>query len=76
MEVDSGQQMEFDFKLAQAFADMRQEHEEQIKLYKEEMEQTYVAKVIAGSSIARPNRCLVTSLHMCEDALPQVSDFL
>lgn len=64
VEVDSGRQMEFDCKLAQAFADMRQQHDEQMKLYKEEMEQTYVAKVIAGSSVARPNRCLVTSLHV------------
>lgn len=46
MEVDSGRQMEYEFKLAQALADMRQQHDDQIKLYKEEMEQTYVAKVI------------------------------
>lgn len=45
VEVDSGRQMELDFKLAQAFADMRQQHDDQIKLYKEEMEQTYVAKL-------------------------------
>lgn len=37
--------MEYDFKLAQALADMRQQHDEQVKLYKEEMEQTYQAKV-------------------------------
>ncbi|KAG1926014.1 lamin [Pimephales promelas] len=45
VEVDSGRQMEFDLKLAQAFADMRQQHDDQIKLYKEEMEQTYMAKL-------------------------------
>lgn len=45
VEVDSGRQMEYEFKLAQAFADMRQQHDDQIKLYKEEMEQTYVAKL-------------------------------
>lgn len=37
--------MEYEFKLAQALTDMRQQHDEQIKLYKEEMEQTYVSKV-------------------------------
>ncbi|XP_051764791.1 lamin-B1 [Ctenopharyngodon idella] len=45
VEVDSGRQMEYEFKLAQALADMRQQHDDQIKLYKEEMEQTYVAKL-------------------------------
>ncbi|RXN13929.1 lamin-B1 [Labeo rohita] len=45
VEVDSGRQMEYEFKLAQALADMRQQHDEQVKLYKDEMEQTYVAKL-------------------------------
>ncbi|KAK3550390.1 hypothetical protein QTP86_025196, partial [Hemibagrus guttatus] len=45
VEVDSGRQVEYEFKLAQALADMRQQHDEQVKLYKEEMEQTYVAKL-------------------------------
>ncbi|XP_017345330.1 lamin-B1 isoform X2 [Ictalurus punctatus] len=45
VEVDSGRQMEYEFKLAQALADMRQQHDDQVKLYKEEMEQTYVAKL-------------------------------
>ncbi|KAF7701299.1 lamin-B1 [Silurus meridionalis] len=45
VEVDSGRQMEYEFKLAQALTDMRQQHDEQVKIYKEEMEQTYLAKV-------------------------------
>ncbi|XP_036451270.1 lamin-B1 [Colossoma macropomum] len=45
VEVDSGRQIEYEFKLAQALADMRQQHDEQVKLYKEEMEQTYLAKL-------------------------------
>ncbi|XP_072564729.1 lamin-B1-like isoform X4 [Paramormyrops kingsleyae] len=45
VEVDSGRQMEYEFKLAQALTDMRQQHDEQVKLYKEEMEQTYHAKL-------------------------------
>ncbi|XP_058644332.1 lamin-B1 [Onychostoma macrolepis] len=45
VEVDSGHQMEFEFKLAAALADMRQQHDEQVRLYKDEMEQTYTAKL-------------------------------
>ncbi|KAG7476482.1 hypothetical protein MATL_G00083410 [Megalops atlanticus] len=45
VEVDSGRQVEYEFKLAQALAEMRQQHDEQVKLYKEEMEQTYMAKL-------------------------------
>ncbi|KAI4882666.1 hypothetical protein NFI96_014655 [Prochilodus magdalenae] len=45
VEVDSGRQIEYEFKLAQALADMRQQHDDQVKIYKEEMEQTYLAKL-------------------------------
>uniref|UniRef100_A0A8B9RI16 Lamin B1 n=1 Tax=Astyanax mexicanus TaxID=7994 RepID=A0A8B9RI16_ASTMX len=45
VEVDSGRQVEYEFKLAQALADMRQQHDDQVKVYKEEMEQTYMAKL-------------------------------
>ncbi|TTF71935.1 Lamin-B1 [Bagarius yarrelli] len=45
VEVDSGRQMEYEFKLAQALADMRQQHDDQVKLYKDELEQTYAAKL-------------------------------
>ncbi|KTG25060.1 hypothetical protein cypCar_00009401 [Cyprinus carpio] len=45
VEVDSGRQMEYEFKLAAALADMRQQHDEQVMLYKDEMEQTYMAKL-------------------------------
>ncbi|XP_061118626.1 lamin-B1 [Conger conger] len=40
-----GRQVEYEFRLAQALTDMRQQHDEQVKLYKEEMEQTYSAKL-------------------------------
>ncbi|XP_007252495.2 lamin-B1 [Astyanax mexicanus] len=45
VEVDSGRQVEYEFKLAQALTDMRQQHDDQVKVYKEEMEQTYMAKL-------------------------------
>ncbi|MBN3318387.1 LMNB1 protein, partial [Atractosteus spatula] len=50
VEVDSGKQNEYEFKLAQALAEMRQQHDEQVKLYKEQMEQTYQAKARELSS--------------------------
>ncbi|XP_062409382.1 lamin-B1 isoform X2 [Sardina pilchardus] len=45
VEVDSGRQVEYEYKLQQALMDIRQQQEEQLKLYKEEMESTYVAKL-------------------------------
>lgn len=45
VEVDTGRQMEYESKLAQALAEMREQHDQQVRLYKEEMEQTYMAKL-------------------------------
>ncbi|KAL7867089.1 hypothetical protein AOLI_G00149030 [Acnodon oligacanthus] len=45
VEVDSGAKQEYEFKLAQALQDLRKQHEEQVGLYKEELEQTFQAKL-------------------------------
>lgn len=45
VEVDSGSQIEYEYNLAQALREMREQHDAQVKLYKEELEQTYHAKV-------------------------------
>ncbi|KAF3702443.1 Lamin-B1 Precursor [Channa argus] len=45
VEVDSGRKEEYEYKLTQALADMRAQNEEQIKIYKDNMEGTYVAKL-------------------------------
>ncbi|KAJ8392715.1 hypothetical protein AAFF_G00071990 [Aldrovandia affinis] len=45
VEVDSGRQVDYEFKLAQALTEMRQQHDEQVKLYKDEMEHTYMSKL-------------------------------
>ncbi|XP_065119566.2 lamin-B1 [Paramisgurnus dabryanus] len=45
VEVDTGRQVEYESKLAQALAEMREQHDQQVRLYKEEMEQTYMAKL-------------------------------
>lgn len=45
VEVDSGRQIEYEYKLAQALKEMREQHDAQVKLYKEELEETYHAKL-------------------------------
>lgn len=45
VEIDSGHQTEYEYKLAQALREIREQHDIQVKLYKEELEQTYHAKV-------------------------------
>lgn len=45
VEVDSGRQQEFESKLADALTELRGQHEEQVRIYKEEIEKTYNAKV-------------------------------
>lgn len=45
VEVDSGRKVEYEYKLSQALTEMRAQNEEQIKLYKDNMESTYVTKV-------------------------------
>ncbi|XP_075596285.1 lamin-B1 [Balearica regulorum gibbericeps] len=45
VEVDSGHQIEYEHKLAQALHEIREQHDGQVKLYKKELEQTYNAKL-------------------------------
>uniref|UniRef100_A0A8C3AM77 Lamin B2 n=1 Tax=Cyclopterus lumpus TaxID=8103 RepID=A0A8C3AM77_CYCLU len=45
VEVDSGVRHDYEFKLAAALQDLRRQHDEQVSVYKEELEQTYQAKV-------------------------------
>ncbi|XP_060916829.1 lamin-B1 [Labrus mixtus] len=45
VEVDSGRKEEYEYKLSQALTDMRTQNEEQIMIYKENMESTYLTKL-------------------------------
>ncbi|KFZ63393.1 Lamin-B1, partial [Podiceps cristatus] len=45
VEVDSGRQIEYEHKLVQALSEIREQHDAQVKLYKEELEQTYCSKL-------------------------------
>ncbi|XP_059950698.1 lamin-B2 isoform X3 [Mesoplodon densirostris] len=45
VEVDSSRQQEYDFKMGQALEELRAQHDEQVRLYRLELEQTYQAKL-------------------------------
>ncbi|XP_034036207.1 lamin-B2 [Thalassophryne amazonica] len=45
VEVDSGARQDYEVKLAQALQDLRKQHDEQVSFYKEELEQTFQAKL-------------------------------
>ncbi|XP_013858215.1 lamin-B1 [Austrofundulus limnaeus] len=45
VEVDSGRKEEYEYKLTQALVDMRTQNEEQIKIYKDNLESTYKTKL-------------------------------
>ncbi|XP_044513540.1 lamin-B1 [Gracilinanus agilis] len=45
VEVDSGHQTEYEYKLAQALREVREQLDEKVKLYKEELEQSYHDKL-------------------------------
>ncbi|XP_011370943.1 lamin-B2 isoform X1 [Pteropus vampyrus] len=45
VEVDSSRQQEHDLRMAQALEELRSQHDEQVRLYRLELEQTYQAKL-------------------------------
>lgn len=45
VEVDSGRRIDYESKLADALQDLRQQHEGQVKQYKDDMEHTFQAKL-------------------------------
>uniref|UniRef100_A0A3P8U311 Lamin A n=1 Tax=Amphiprion percula TaxID=161767 RepID=A0A3P8U311_AMPPE len=63
VEIDSGRQLEFDHKLAEALAEMRAQHEDQVRLYKDELEKTYNAKLEDARKSADRNSHLVGAAH-------------
>ncbi|KAF7658319.1 hypothetical protein LDENG_00014330 [Lucifuga dentata] len=63
VEIDSGRQMEFESKLAEALAEMRAQHEDQVRLYKEELEKTYSSKLENARQSADRNSHMVGAAH-------------
>ncbi|XP_004595719.2 lamin-B2 [Ochotona princeps] len=45
VEADSSRQQEYDFKMAKALEELRSQHDEQVRLYRLELEQSYQAKL-------------------------------
>uniref|UniRef100_A0A3Q3LLT4 Lamin A/C n=1 Tax=Mastacembelus armatus TaxID=205130 RepID=A0A3Q3LLT4_9TELE len=63
VEIDSGRQHEFESKLAEALVEMRAQHEDQVRLYKEELEKTYNSKLENARQSADRNSHLVGAAH-------------
>ncbi|XP_030604847.1 lamin-A-like isoform X2 [Archocentrus centrarchus] len=63
VEIDSGRQQEFDSKLAEALIELRAQHEDQVRLYKEEIERTYNSKLENARHSADRNSHLVGAAH-------------
>ncbi|XP_013878528.1 lamin-A isoform X2 [Austrofundulus limnaeus] len=63
VEVDSGRQLEFESKLAAALVELRAQHEQQVHLYKEELEKTYNSKLENARHSAERNSSMVGAAH-------------
>ncbi|XP_078526511.1 lamin isoform X2 [Lissotriton helveticus] len=63
VELDSGRQREFESKLSDALREMRAQHEDQIKQYKDDLEKTYHAKLENAKQSADRNSHLVGEAH-------------
>ncbi|OCT98500.1 hypothetical protein XELAEV_18010734mg [Xenopus laevis] len=61
VEVDSGRQVDYEYKLSQALSEMREQQESQIGLYKEELEQTYQSKLENARLASEMNSSAVNS---------------
>uniref|UniRef100_A0A665UU83 Lamin-A-like n=1 Tax=Echeneis naucrates TaxID=173247 RepID=A0A665UU83_ECHNA len=63
VELDNGHQQEFESKLAEALVEMRNQHELQIKMYKDEIEKTYNTKLENARQSADRSSHLVGAAH-------------
>ncbi|XP_062292488.1 lamin-A-like [Scomber scombrus] len=63
VELDNGHQQDYESKLAEALAEMRSQHELQVKMYKDEIEKTYNAKLEGARQSADRNSHLVGAAH-------------
>ncbi|XP_062394804.1 lamin isoform X1 [Sardina pilchardus] len=63
VEIDSGKQQEYESKLADALTELRRQHEEQVRIYKEEIEKTFNSKLENARQSADRNSHLVGAAH-------------
>uniref|UniRef100_A0A8C1CB99 Lamin A n=2 Tax=Cyprinus carpio TaxID=7962 RepID=A0A8C1CB99_CYPCA len=62
VEIDSGRQ-DYDSKLSEALTELRNQHEEQLRIYKDEIEKTYNSKLENARQSADRNSHLVGTAH-------------
>ncbi|CAM4701840.1 unnamed protein product [Leuciscus chuanchicus] len=63
VEIDSGRQQDFESKLSEALTELRRQHEEQLRIYKEDIEKTYNSKLENARHSADRNSSLVGAAH-------------
>ncbi|KAL7978404.1 hypothetical protein Chor_014943 [Crotalus horridus] len=63
VEIDSGQQRDFESRLADALQDLRSQHEDQVNLYKDELKKTYMAKLENAKQSAERNSSMAGAAH-------------
>ncbi|MEQ2187376.1 hypothetical protein GOODEAATRI_004135 [Goodea atripinnis] len=63
VEIDSGRQQEFESMLADALTELRAQHEQQVYIYKEELEKTYNSKLDNARHSAERNSNMVGAAH-------------
>ncbi|XP_027004836.1 lamin [Tachysurus fulvidraco] len=63
VEIDSGRQQEYESKLAEALVELRSQHEEQLRIYKEDIEKTFNSKLENARHSADRNSHLVGAAH-------------
>uniref|UniRef100_A0A8C7GXD4 Lamin A/C n=1 Tax=Oncorhynchus kisutch TaxID=8019 RepID=A0A8C7GXD4_ONCKI len=64
VEIDSaGTKQDYESKLAEALMELRAQHEEQVRIYKEEIEKTYTSKLENARHSADRNSTLVGAAH-------------
>nr|UHA56338.1 lamin A/C [Plecoglossus altivelis] len=63
VELDSGRQQEFDRKLSEALTELRAQHEEQLSIYKGEIEKTYNSKLENARQSADRNSSMAGAAH-------------
>lgn len=64
VEIDGGRQQDFESKLAEALTELRMQHEEQVRIYKEELERTYNSKVGCAAPSPPAGRLQSSCFHL------------
>ncbi|KAM6967650.1 lamin [Aplochiton taeniatus] len=59
LEIDGSRATDFESKLAEALMELRAQHEEQVRIYKEEIERTYISKLENAQQGANRNSHLM-----------------